>query len=245
MKITQLVFAWFLVFPALLSAQNTAPDPAAGPALSAGAAAVPDQALDDAAAKTEINALSGKDASRRIEAAHKLGASKRADARKALVKQLKREKIPAIKRAVIEAMAGDSAAAGDAAVIAAAKTGADREVRASAAWTLGFSKDPSAYKALIAIMLDAKEAEPLRVRAASSLSNFQNAEVFNAYVTAFSDASAEVRKTAAMMAASVFSGEKEKLRPHFVKLSSDTDLKTAAYAAAALAEWDKKEQGLK
>ena len=210
-----------------------------------GAAAVPVQALDDSSAKAEIKALSGKDASKRMEAAHKLGASGRADARRALVTQLKREKTPEMKRAVIEAMAGDSAAAGDESVIEAARTDADRDVRDTAAWTLGFSRDPAGYKTLIAIMLDVKEAEPLRVRAAASLSNFQKTEVLDAYIAVLSDASAEVRRTAVMTAVAVFGYEKEKLRPRLAKLSSDPDAGTAAYAAATLAEWDKREKGKK
>jgi HEAT repeat protein len=144
--------------------------------------------------KKDLADLRSKTPEQRLSAAHKLAGKGSAKDKQKLREAVQAEKEAPVKSGMAEALAAGQTGEDTAGLVALLAPAEHQAVRASAAYSLGFSRTAAARDALLARLADAGEDKAVRLQAASSLLNYSAApEVYAALRALCSDPDSELR----------------------------------------------------
>ena len=185
---------------------------------------------------TQIGNLNGGDMGGKLEAVRKLSKTRDQRAKSALIRELRQQKNPFVRARIVEAFSNNMDTTTAKETLDRLKNDADKDVRRSAAYSLGYTKDNSAVKTLIDTFLNEKEDLNVRCVAAGSLAHQPpTEEIFNCFSQGLQNSNPIIRMQA-MASLSICFGTADRKRAveAVTKMLKDDDPKVQDMAKQRL-----------
>ncbi len=174
---------------------------------------------------TEISNLKSKDISKKLCAIEKLGKARDKNATAELLKELKAQKRPYIRARVVEALSVHQDSMTVKEIVNLLKTDLSADVRFSAAYSLGYSKDESVVPSLIETFLNEKEAVGVRLQASNALTNYSaKEEIYQCFLKGLDNLNPVIRVQSITSLSLIYGAtDKERIIPLLKKKLDDKE----------------------